>query len=596
MRSLIRASTRMPRNAHGSQHATGSPAIAESPIPFSKDVGDTTALDHEKQIHFLTSRPPENQDDSLSNNNKNDDDDLVAAYHEGDDDSMKNYALKVEYKDIPEGRRFSFRTLLQFMGPGFLVSIALIDPGNIEGDLQVASVARYKLLWLLLLAHIVGFGVQTLSSRLGVITNRHLAQHVKGQYPMVISTFFWLMVELAIIGADVQEVIGTSIAIKLFIPAIPLWGGVLITIVDSFIFLGVQRFGARITEFTFGTIIAVMAVAFWVDMIMVKPDAADVVKGIFIPLIPSNTAIQAVGMLGAIIMPHNLYLHSALARSRKIDRRPAYKTAAIKQANFYYLFETGIAIFLSFLINLAVVVAFVQVFSQLDFTGIAYTASLKEGGLALQSILGKAGRYIFAIGLLAAGQSSTMAGTIAGQYVTEGFWKLPVKSWQRIFITRCISLVPAMTVALVATSHLDLLGEIINVIQSIQLPFTLIPLFKLLACTSVVGHFASSWSQKLAASVLVVAVYAINVYTLISVISDKHVGVRVITGFSLGVYGFILVYIFLRPLRTTPNSWIDKHPLLRNILGRSVEKQRQIPIPIGGEAFNHCSSPTQSAS
>ncbi|KAJ1920358.1 hypothetical protein H4219_001333 [Mycoemilia scoparia] len=499
------------------------------------------------------------------------------GYSTSDDPTMK-YSFFVEYNEEADQRRFSFRTLFQFMGPGFMVSIALMDPGNLEGDIQVAAAAGYKLLWLLLVAHVIGFFVQTISSRLGVITNRHLAQHIKQQYPLLMSTFFWLMAEIAIIGADVQEVIGTSIALQLFIPKLPLWAGVLITIVDSFVFLFIQRFGARITEFTFGTIIAVMAVAFWVEMIMVKPDAVDVVKGIFIPLIPANTALEAVGMIGAILMPHNLYLHSALVGSRKLDRRRAFKIPAIKQANFYYLFETGIAIFFSFLINLAVIVTFVQTFLQLDLAGHDYSPSLRDGGVALQRVLGKTGRYVFAIGLLASGQSSTMAGTIAGQYVTEGFWKIPVKPWQRVVITRCISLIPAMIVALVAGQHIDLLGEIINVIQSVQLPFTMIPLFKLMSCKSVVIQFSSSWAAILGYFILVLGIYAINVYTLVSQVSGSSAAIRAIVMILLAFYGLILIYIGLRPLRTTPNSWVDKYPIIRDLLGRSEEARRKLAL------------------
>ncbi|KAJ1675406.1 hypothetical protein EV182_001335 [Spiromyces aspiralis] len=492
---------------------------------------------------------------------------------------MKGYAVDIEYRDRSEGgRQFSFAMLFRFMGPGFLVSIALMDPGNLEGDLQVAAAAGYKLLWLLLLSHIICFGVQTLASRLGVITSFHLAQHIKKQYPRPLSTFFWLMAELAIIGADIQEVIGTAIAIQLFIPSMPLWGGVLITAADSFVFLSVQQFGARITEFTFGTIIAVMATAFWVEMFMVKPDAKDVVKGIFIPQIPANAAIQAVGMIGAIVMPHNLYLHSALVQSRRIDRRPEFRIAAIKQANFYFLFETGLAILFSFLINLAVIVSFVEAFYQLDMAGISYVPSLQDGGRALQNVLGKAGRYVFAVGLLAAGQSSTMAGTLAGQYVTEGFWRIPLKRWQRIAITRCISLIPATVVSVLAAKNLDLLGEIINVVQTVQLPFTLAPLFKLLACTSVVGHFASSRLERVACAVLVVAVYAINVYTLASEVSSGHLALRVVTYILLVAYGVAILYIYMRPLHTSTGSWVDGDgcpPALRRLFGKGAHHQQQ---------------------
>ncbi|KAI9506671.1 NRAMP family, partial [Coemansia spiralis] len=382
---------------------------------------------------------------------------------------------------------FSLKKLWQFVGPGLLVSQALLDPGNIESDISQADTSGYQLLWLLLLAHIMCIFVQCLAARLGVITGRHLAQHIRMQYPWPYAVVFWLLSELAIIGADIQEVVGTATALHI-LTRIPLWAGVVITAVDSFLFLYVQKLGVRVTELVFGLLITTLAVCFWVEMVLIKPDVKQMFKGMFVPLIPQGSVVQAVGIIGCVLMPHNLYLHSALVGSRKLERCTETREGAIREAMRYFRIETSISLIYAYLINMAVVVVFCKAFIILRESGTPYVASLADGATILSNVLGSGSKYVYAIGLLAIGQSTTMSGTLSGQYVTEGFWNMPVKPWQRVVITRAISLVPALVVALTAAAHMDLLSEIINVIQAIVLSFTIIPLLKLQAHAEVVGH------------------------------------------------------------------------------------------------------------
>lgn len=217
-----------------------------------------------------------------------------------------------------ENKMFSFRKLWAFTGPGFLMSIAYLDPGNIESDLQSGTVAGYNLLWVLMWATILGLMMQRLAARLGTVTGLHLAEVCYRQYPPVPRLVLWIMVEIAIIGSDMQEVIGTSIALYLLSnKAIPLWGGVLITIADTFTFLALDRYGLRKLELFFGILIACMAVTFGYEYGVVQPDQVEVLKGLFIPGCKdcnSAAVLQAVGIVGAVIMPHNLYLHSALVK------------------------------------------------------------------------------------------------------------------------------------------------------------------------------------------------------------------------------------------------------------------------------------------
>ncbi|KAJ2389004.1 hypothetical protein GGI05_003627, partial [Coemansia sp. RSA 2603] len=351
------------------------------------------------------------------------------------EDAFQEQHVKIDYTT----GRFSLKKMWQFIGPGLLVSQALLDPGNIESDISQADVSGYKLLWLLLIAHIICIFVQSLAARLGVITGRHLAQHIRAQYPLPFAIVFWLLSELAIIGADIQEVIGTATALHI-LTGLPIWAGVVITAVDSFIFLYIQRFGVRVTELVFGLLITTLAVCFWVEMFLIKPDAREVVKGMVIPRIPEGSIVQAVGIVGCVLMPHNLYLHSALVGSRKLDRRQETREGAIREAMRYFRIETSISLIYAYLINMAVVIVFCKAFDVLRASGTPYVASLADGAIVLSNVLGKGSKYVYAIGLLAIGQSTTMSGTLSGQYVTEGFWNMPIKPWQRVLVTRAISL------------------------------------------------------------------------------------------------------------------------------------------------------------
>ncbi|KAJ2227954.1 hypothetical protein IWW45_006804 [Coemansia sp. RSA 485] len=484
------------------------------------------------------------------------------------EDAFQEHHVKIEYS----GSRFSLKKLWQFIGPGLLVSQALLDPGNIESDISQADTSGYKLLWLLLVAHIICIFVQTLAARLGVITGRHLAQHIRAQYPLPFAIVFWALSELAIIGADIQEVIGTATALHI-LTGLPIWAGVVITAVDSFFFLYIQRFGVRVTELVFGLMITTLAVCFWIEMFMIKPDAREVVKGMVIPRIPQGSVVQAVGIIGCVLMPHNLYLHSALVGSRKLDRRQETREGAIREAMRYFRIETSISLVYAYLINMAVVIVFCKAFEILRASGTPYVASLAEGATVLSHVLGAGSKYIYAIGLLAIGQSTTMSGTLSGQYVTEGFWNMPIKPWQRVLVTRAISLVPALIVAITASVHMDLLSEIINVIQAVVLSFTIIPLLKLQAYAEIVGpEFVFGKAARIAAAVLTLAIVALNAYMVVSVIPLVSPGMYVALVVVIIVYVAVLSYTAAFPLQSvwSTRALVDQAPApIRWMFGRA---------------------------
>ncbi|XP_014662574.1 PREDICTED: natural resistance-associated macrophage protein 2-like isoform X2 [Priapulus caudatus] len=441
-----------------------------------------------------------------------------------------------------ESTKFSFRKLWAFTGPGFLMSIAYLDPGNIESDLRSGSVAQFKLLWVLLSAHIVGLVLQRLSARLGTVTGMHLAEVCNREYPKLPRIILWIMVEIAIIGSDMQEVIGTAIALFLLSSGkIPLYGGVIITILDTFTFLLLDKYGLRKLEAFFGFLIITMAITFGYEYVISAPDQKAVLAGLFIPYCKDcnyNALLQAVGIVGAVIMPHNLYLHSALVKSRDVDRS---KHEEVKQANMYFFIEATIALFCSFLINLFVVSVFAQGlyaktnieirnvclanddqnYHLFDNSTEPVSADIYIGGVFLGCQFGAAALYIWGIGILAAGQSSTMTGTYAGQFVMEGFLDLHWARWKRVLLTRSIAILPTVFVA-VYREITDLTGmnDILNVLQSMQLPFALIPVLTFTSSAALMKDFKNGVSLKAFTVILALVVLGINAFFVFVYVKD----------------------------------------------------------------------------
>ncbi|XP_074644517.1 uncharacterized protein LOC141901274 [Tubulanus polymorphus] len=418
---------------------------------------------------------------------------------------------QIPIPDSPEHEAsFSFRKLWAFTGPGFLMSIAYLDPGNIESDLQTGAIAKYKLLWVLMWSTIMGLALQLLAARLGCVTGMNLAEVCRKEYKIGPRIVLWLMMEVAIIGSDIQEVIGSAIAINLLsYDKIPIWAGVLITGVDTFTFLFLENAGLRKLEALFGALITTMAVAFLYMYITVKPDQGQILIGLWFPWCQNcdSAAIQQlVGIVGAVIMPHNIYLHSALVLSRILDRRDERK---VKEANKYYSIESAIALFVSFLINLFVVAVFAKAFS--DRTD---AATLRVAGEWINEKYGLAAKVIWGIGILAAGQSSTMTGTYAGQFVMEGFLKMRWAKWKRVLLTRSIAMVPTILVALLAHQFLDLLNSWLNVLQSVQLPFALLPVLHFTNSERIMGDFKNGRVTRIVMWVLALLVMFINMYLL----------------------------------------------------------------------------------
>uniref|UniRef100_A0A8C3M1Q3 Natural resistance-associated macrophage protein 1 n=1 Tax=Chrysolophus pictus TaxID=9089 RepID=A0A8C3M1Q3_CHRPC len=474
-----------------------------------------------------------------------------------------------ELISIPRGSApgFSFRKLWAFTGPGFLMSIAYLDPGNVESDLQCGAVAGFKLLWVLLWATVLGLLCQRLAIRLGVVTGKDLAEICYLYYPRVPRVLLWLMMEIAIIGSDMQEVIGTAIAFSLLSAGrIPLWGGVLITITDTLFFLFLDKYGLRKLEAFFGLLITIMALTFGYEYVVVKPAQMEVLKGIFLPYCPGcgrEELLQAVGIVGAIIMPHNIFLHSSLVKTRAIDRS---KKEEVKEANMYFLTESCLALFVSFLINLFVMAVFGEAFyhqrnedvhNKCVNSSVSHYASIfpinnetvsvdiYQGGVILGCYFGAAALYIWAVGILAAGQSSTMTGTYAGQFVMEGFLQLRWSRFTRVLLTRSLAILPTLFVAAFRDiSQLTGMNDLLNVLQSILLPFAVLPVLTFTSLRPLMHDFANGLLGKVLMSLITGLVCAINVYFVVDFLPTlRGLGYLIPLGLLLVAYVAFVIYL-----------------------------------------------------
>ncbi|GFZ03996.1 NRAMP metal ion transporter 6 [Actinidia rufa] len=371
--------------------------------------------------------------------------------------SFQNAPLieNVESDQIVVSDKKSWRNFFAYMGPGFLVSIAYIDPGNFETDLQAGAQYKYGLLWIILVASCAALIIQSLAANLGVVTGKHLAEHCRTEYPKVPNFILWVLAEIAIVACDIPEVIGTAFALNMLFK-IPVWCGVLLTGFSTLILLALQQYGVRKLEFLIAFLVFTIAACFFMELGYAKPDASEVLNGLFVPQLKGNGATGlAISLLGAMVMPHNLFLHSALVLSRKIPR------SGIKEACRFYMIESGFALMVAFLINISVISVSGAVCNSSnlnpDDQKNCQDLDLNKASFLLKAcdrhnVLGSWSSKLFAIALLASGQSSTITGTYAGQYVMQGFLNLRLKPWIRNFLTRCLAIVPSLIVAIIGGS------------------------------------------------------------------------------------------------------------------------------------------------
>ncbi|KAL9237979.1 hypothetical protein vseg_012464 [Gypsophila vaccaria] len=468
--------------------------------------------------------------------------------------------INIQLVDDSETFSFSWRKLLLYTGPGILMSVAFLDPGNIEGDLQAGAIAGYSLIWLLLWATIMGLFIQLLSARVGVASGKHLAELCREEYPPLARIVLWVMAEVAVIAADIQEVVGTAIAIQILTHGIfPLWLSVVITSADCFVFLFLESYGVRKMEAAFAIMVATMAISFAYMFVDAKPSGQELLIGTIVPRLSSKTVQQAVGIFGCVITPHNVYLHSALVQSRKVDIN---KTGEVQEAIHYYSIESSVALLVSFLINLSVTTVFAKGFygtEKASSVGLANAGQYLEekyGGGILPIL------YMWGIGLLAAGQSSTITGTYAGQFIMAGFLDLQLKEWLRAIITRSFAIIPTMVLVLIfdrSDGAMDTLNEWLNVLQSMQIPFSLIPLFTIVSKPEVMGVFKIGTNLQMVSWMVVALVMVINSYVMLDFLNTVVNGGPSTVLFCLLSAGYVtfIVYLIFRD-GTLPSTLISR--------------------------------------
>ena len=401
--------------------------------------------------------------------------------------------------------------MFAFAGPAYLVSVGYMDPGNWATDLEGGARFGYRLLWVLVMSNAMAVLLQTLSARLGIVAGRDLAQACRESYPRPITHALWVLCEIAIAACDLAEVLGAAIALNLLFH-IPLLAGVAITALDTLLVLWFQNFGIRIIEAFVLALIAIIAGCFGVEIFLAKPDMSEVVTGL-IPRLNSQSLYVAIAMLGATVMPHNLYLHSALVQTRRIGLSEAAKRIACR----YNLIDSAVALNGAMLVNAAILVMAGAVFFKRHIN----VTEIQQAHLLLSPLLSTSvASAVFAIALLCSGQSSTLTGTLAGQIVMEGFLNFRMRPWLRRLVTRSLAIVPAALTIYFSgdqgTYHLLLLSQ---VILCMQLPFAIIPLIHFTSDRRRMGDFANKGWVVALSWITAAVVLVLNVWLLVQGVS-----------------------------------------------------------------------------
>jgi len=414
---------------------------------------------------------------------------------------------------IPPQRGF-WRKMLAFSGPAYLVSVGYMDPGNWATDIEGGARFGYQLIWVLLVSNLMAVLLQTLSARLGIVAGRDLAQCCREFYPKPVVMTLWVLCEIAIAACDLAEVLGGAIGLNL-LTGLPLLWCVLVMAADVFVILFLQHRGMRWVEAIVVTLVATIGFCYLVEILLAHPDWGPLLRGLMPKMTGKSHApggptdlYVAMGILGATVMPHNLYLHSALVQTRRIERTPAGLRAACR----FNLLDSVVALNLAFLVNMAILVMAAAVFYR---NGIVVT-ELKQAHETLSPLVGAAAASVlFAVALICSGQSSTLTGTLAGQIVMEGFLHVRLQPWLRRMVTRLIAIVPAVIVIAwqgePGSYRLLILSQ---VILSVQLPFAVVPLVQFTSSRGKMGEFVSPiWIKALAWTVAAIII-GLNVWLL----------------------------------------------------------------------------------
>ena len=405
--------------------------------------------------------------------------------------------------DTTQGK--GWRKLLAFMGPAYLVSVGYMDPGNWATDIAGGSRFGYALIWVLLMSNLMALLLQSLSARLGIVRQLDLAQASRSTYNRVVNFCLWILAEIAIAACDLAEVLGMAIGLQLLFD-LPLLWGVSLTVLDTLLLLFLQSYGIRKIEAFIIALVAIIGGAFLIEMFLAKPDFPELAKG-FIPSIPNDQALYiAIGIIGATVMPHNLYLHSSLVQTRRIQRTDQGIWTSIK----YNFIDSAIALNAAFFVNAAILVLAASTFFK---AGMNEVEDIQDAYKFLSPMLGTQwASMLFGIALVAAGQSSTITGTLAGQIVMEGYLNLRIAPWLRRLITRLIAIIPAfIVISVYGEEETGALLIFSQVVLSLQLGFAIIPLIHFNSDKEKMGGFVIKPWIKIAAWLIAIVIVSLNV-------------------------------------------------------------------------------------
>lgn len=474
---------------------------------------------------------------------------------------MKSESLSEVHSTVRTDRK-GWRQILAFIGPAYLVSVGYMDPGNWATDIAGGSEFGYKLIWVLLMSNLIAVLLQSLSARLGIVRGMDLAQASKNAYPKWANIPLYILAEIAIAACDLAEIVGMAIGLNLLF-GLPLIWGISITALDTLLLLFLLNKGIRTMEVFIVSLVFIIGLSFLVEMFIVSPVYGDIIKG-FIPSGLSNDELYiAIGIIGATVMPHNLYLHSSLVQTRKFERTHEGMKSAIK----WNFFDTTIALNLAFLVNSAILILAAAAFY---VNGYFHVAEIQDASNLLNNLFGKAAPTFFAIALLASGQSSTITGTLAGQIVMEGHLNLRIQPWLRRLITRLLAIIPALiTIIYFGDKALGSLLILSQVVLSLQLGFAVIPLIHFNSDKELMKEFTIKPWVKILAWISATIIVYLNIHLVIDEISGWIS--------SAGEYK-IIIYTIVIPVVTACLAlliYVFIHPFLK------LSRERKFQLPHG---------------
>jgi manganese transport protein len=491
-------------------------------------------------------------------------------------------SLEEVHATVSTNKKGVLRKVFAFFGPAYMISVGYMDPGNWATDIAGGSKFGYSLIWVLVMSNIMAILLQSHCVRLGVVSGKDLAQASKENYPPFVNFFLYILAEIAIAACDLAEVIGMAIGLHLLFPSISILMGVCITIFDSFILLFLLNKGIRKLEAFIISLVVLIGLSFFIQLMIAKPEAADIVSGLK-PFLENDEALFiAIGIIGATVMPHNLYLHSSLVQTRAFDRTKS----GIKKAIRFNTADSFIALNFALFVNAAILILSASTFYK---SGQHDVVDIQDAHRLLAPVLGSTlAPVLFALALIAAGQSSTITGTLAGQVVMEGYLNIRLRPWLRRLLTRLIAIIPSfLTIWLLgddATGQLLILSQ---VILSLQLGFATIPLIHFVSDKRKMGEFVIPSWQKIVSWITVLVIISLNVKLVYNEVesalfSSDHAILISFTVVPICVFCFLmLVYILFVPLISNAGTPAEGfHKALKPLKLETATGQNRIGVTV----------------